>query len=143
MNTELWHGLRVCDGAPSVSHLLFADDSMLYIRASMQDCVVVKEVLKLYEEASGQQVNLQKSSVVFSSNVRPREREEFAGFLGMEITEKHEKYLGIPTHVGQSRNDTFAYIKDNLAKKLTGWRTKLLSAAGREILIKVIAQAMP
>lgn len=34
-------------------------------------------------------------------------------------------------------------MKDNLAKKLIGWRAKLLSSAGREILIKVVAHAMP
>ena len=139
----MWHGLRICDGAPTVSHLLFADDSMLYARASPRDCFVLKEILNLYEAASGQQVNLQKSSVVFSRNILSSERSSLAELLGMEMVEKHDKYLGIPTLVGQSRNDTFAYIKDNLAKKLTGWRTKLLSAAGCEILIKVVAQAMP
>ncbi|KAL6209658.1 hypothetical protein ACLB2K_020598 [Fragaria x ananassa] len=43
----------------------------------------------------------------------------------MQVVSKHDKYMGIPTLVGQSRNDTFAYIKDNLSKKLTGWRSKL------------------
>ena len=143
VRSRLWHGLRICDGAPSISHLLFADDSMLYARASVQDCVVINRILQVYKDASGQQVNLQKSSMVFSENVRPSDRTILSDLLGMSITDKHNKYLGIPTHVGQSRNDTFAYIKDNLAKKLTGWRTKLLSAAGREILIKVVAQAMP
>ena len=47
--------------------------------------------------------------------------------------------MSICTQMGQSRNDTFAYIKDCLAKKLTGWRTKLPSSADREILIKVFS----
>lgn len=70
-------------------------------------------------------------------------QQEFAERLGMHVVPKHEKYLGIPTLVGRSRNDTFAYIKDNVSKKLTGWRSKLMSAARREVLIKVVAQAMP
>ncbi|XP_004305534.1 PREDICTED: uncharacterized protein LOC101308405 [Fragaria vesca subsp. vesca] len=123
--------------------LLFADDSMLYSYASSSDCQVIRNILNVYEAASGQQINLQKSSVVFSSSVPPQEQRCCADVLGMQIVSKHDKYLGILTRVGQSRNDTFAYIKDNLSKKLTGWRSKLMSAAGGEILINVVAQAMP
>ena len=39
--------------------------------------------------------------------------------------------------------EAFAYIKDRLTKKLNGWRYKLLSSIGREVLVKVVAQAMP
>ena len=81
--------------------------------------------------------------MVFSGSVLPQDRQNLASCLEVQIAEKHEKYLGIPTLVGQSRHDTFAFIKDRLSKKLTGWRSKLLSAAGREILLKVVAQAMP
>lgn len=46
-------------------------------------------------------------------------------------------------HVGRSKTEAFAYLKDRLTKKLTGWRSKMLSSAGREVLIKVVAQARP
>ncbi|KAL6141329.1 hypothetical protein ACLB2K_059619 [Fragaria x ananassa] len=134
-----WQGLRICDEAPSISHLLFADDSMLYFLASTQNCEMIKDLLSLYERASGQQVNLQNSYVVFSRNVLEATSQELANILGVQLVEKHEKYLGIPTLVGRSKSGTFAYLKDNLSKKLTGWRSKLLSAAGRELLIKVVA----
>ncbi|KAL6205814.1 hypothetical protein ACLB2K_023066 [Fragaria x ananassa] len=64
-----WRGLQVCDGAPVISHLLFADDSMLYSYASSSDCQVVRNIMNMYEAAYGQQVDLQKSSVVFSGSV--------------------------------------------------------------------------
>ncbi|KAL6175962.1 hypothetical protein ACLB2K_052600 [Fragaria x ananassa] len=66
-----WRGLQVCDGAPVISHLLFADDSMLYSYASSSHGQVIRNILNVYEAASGQQVNLQKSSVVFSDSVPP------------------------------------------------------------------------
>ncbi|KAL6209822.1 hypothetical protein ACLB2K_020761 [Fragaria x ananassa] len=50
----------------------------------------------------------------------------------------YDKYLGIPTRVGQSKNNTFAYIKDNLSKKLTGLRSKLMSAAGSSSTMRPI-----
>ncbi|KAL6188813.1 hypothetical protein ACLB2K_040204 [Fragaria x ananassa] len=52
-----------------VNHLLFADDSMLYAEASVQACVMIQEVIDTYSRASGQVINMAKSSVVFSKNV--------------------------------------------------------------------------
>ncbi|XP_024190158.1 uncharacterized protein LOC112194141 [Rosa chinensis] len=97
-----WQGLRVCDGAPSISHLLFADDSMLYFYATIQDCLMIRNVLNIYEKASGQQVNLQKSNVVFSGSVLPHLRVSMAQVLRVQVVDKHDKYLGIPTLVWQN-----------------------------------------
>lgn len=59
------------------------------------------------------------------------------------IVAKHEKYLGLPTYVGRKKIETFAYIKERLSKKLEGWQGKLLSGAGKELLIRVVAQSLP
>lgn len=54
-----------------------------------------------------------------------------------------EKYLGLPTEVGQSKSGTFKYLRDRVREKIKGWMEKLLSAAGKEVLIKSVAQAIP
>jgi len=54
-----------------------------------------------------------------------------------------EKYLGLPVHVGKSKTSTFAYLTDLIWKRMQGWNEKLLSWAGKEILIKAVAQAIP
>ncbi|XP_062013973.1 uncharacterized protein LOC133730390 [Rosa rugosa] len=136
-------GVEVCSEAPSVNHLLFADDSMLYAQASLEACYEIQDVIDTYGRASGQLVNFNKSSVVFSKNVQVDVQDEVASFLGVDIVESHEKYLGLPTYVGRKKTATFQYIKDNLAKKLKHWQGKLLSGAGKDILIWVVAQALP
>ena len=44
---------------------------------------------------------------------------------------------------GRSKRNTFIELKEKLARKLAGWKEKLLSRAGKEILIKAAAQAVP
>ena len=43
----------------------------------------------------------------------------------------------------KKKEDSFDNIKQRDWKKLQGWEGKLLSQAGREILIKAVAQALP
>ena len=63
--------------------------------------------------------------------------------LGPMQDSRHNKYLGLPSIIGKSKSQVFAEIKDRVAKKLAGWKGKLLSIGGREILIKAVAQAVP
>ena len=56
---------------------------------------------------------------------------------------QYEKYLGLPTLVGRAKKRSFIYLKERVWKKLQGWKEKLLSIAGREVLIKAVIQAIP
>lgn len=60
----------MCRCAPSISHLLFADDSYLYCRAEEEQGEYICRLLQVFESASGQKVNLDKSVVYFSCNIR-------------------------------------------------------------------------
>jgi hypothetical protein len=63
----------------------------------------------------------------------------------LQITSEavNDRYLGMPIHVGVSRSSTFGYLKDRIWQRITGWKEKILSKAGKEILIKAVAQAIP
>lgn len=54
----------------------------------------------------------------------------------------HSRYLGLPSFVEHSRNATFYDLKEEAWNKLQGWKEQLLSQVGREILIKVVVQAL-
>ncbi|BFG14167.1 hypothetical protein CerSpe_004410 [Prunus speciosa] len=139
----LIHGVKICRNAPSIHHLLFVDDSFIFARASRDECSQVMKILRSYELASGQVVNLLKSSVVFSKNVKEHTRAVLSNILGVLCVSVHEKYLGLPTFVGRAKRMVFASLKEKLWNKLKGWKGKLLSGAGREILIKAVAQSLP
>ncbi|XP_062014050.1 uncharacterized protein LOC133730487 [Rosa rugosa] len=136
-------GIKICEGAPVIHHLLFADDSLLFGKATLSECQHIQSVLNAYELASGQQINFAKSSIVFSKRVPEADKLSLASFLGVTIEVKNEKYLGLPTYLGRNQTESFAYIKERLSKKLAGWQGKLLSGAGKDLLVRVVAQALP
>jgi len=61
-------GVSICVGAPSITHLLFADDSLLLLKANEENAAHLRHVLQIYETCSGQKINKEKSSIVFSKN---------------------------------------------------------------------------
>ena len=133
------HGVVVCRRAPSISHLLFADDSLLFCRATQGEVQVITELLQTYANASRQCINFDKSSVYFSTNIATDQRERIKWELGVREVDRFESYLGLPTLVGRAKYQTFSFIKDRVWKKIQGWKGQLLSRAGKEILIKVVA----
>jgi hypothetical protein len=88
-------------------------------------------------------INRSKSAVIYSTNARAVDRAEVWGILNITRETMNKKYLGLPVHVGQSKIEAFAYLKDRVRKRIQGWKEKFLSWAGKQILIKAVAQAIP
>ena len=63
--------------------------------------------------------------------------------FGAQVIKPHKSYLGLPSLVGRSKRNTFAQLKLRVSNKLAGWKEKLFSSAGKEVLIKAVAQAVP
>jgi len=140
---SLIQGHRVCRAAPPISHLLFADDSIFFCKATMEQAQVILGVLRDYEEATRQQVNLDKSSVTFGKGIPQEHKDRIIQELRVKEVDHQDKYLGLPMHVGRSKNRAFCAIKDRIGRQLAGWMNRLVSWAGREVLIKAVAQAIP
>ncbi|XP_024196278.1 uncharacterized protein LOC112199498 [Rosa chinensis] len=119
VNQHTIQGLTICPQAPTLHHLFFANDSILFGSATNVECVQYKFILDTYEKALGQKVNFQKSSVVFSNNVKDDRQQELASILGVQCVKEHDKYLGLPMRVGRSKSAIFAYIKEKLTKKIS------------------------
>ena len=61
----------------------------------------------------------------------------------MVATTNYEKYLDLPSFVGGGKKQSFGYIREMIWHKMQGWKERLLSQGGREVLIKAKLQAMP
>ena len=132
----------MCRNAPSVSHLLFADDSLILMKADVLNAASLQQVLEAYCQSSGQMVSLAKSSIFFSPNVPEASRVEIRQELHIDTEALSDKYLGLPAMVGADRSDCFRHFYERIKEKLKGWMEKQLSTGGKEILLKSVAQAI-
>jgi len=137
------HGIKVCRGAPLLTHLLFADDCFLFCRADINECNKLKSILQNYEELSGQAINYQKSEKNFSKNTQDGMKTDIKNIFQVSKVIGNGKYLGLPSMVGRKKKAIFGYLRDRIWKRIQQWSGKHLSKAGREVLIKSAAQSIP
>jgi hypothetical protein len=135
--------LRVCRSAPCVSHLLFADDSLLFFKARGDQAARIKGVLDIYASSTGQLINPSKCSILFGQACPDARRVEVKSTLNVVQETFETKYLGLPTPEGRMGKDKFESLQAKLAKCLMEWDDNHKSQAAKEVLIKAIAQAIP
>lgn len=136
-------GIRVSWRAPWINHLLFADDSLIFINAKIQSCTRLNEILRIYSQCSGQSVHKGKSAIYFSPNTPEQRRIHVKQMLGITNEAFSERYLGLPTAVGRITSGTFDHIEERCRAKMGGWSERNMACAAREILLKSIIQAIP
>lgn len=136
-------GIKISRDAPPVTHLFFADDSLLFLKASQRSMLEIKDILTAYERISGQKINYQKSEIRFSRNCSAQDRLCFSSLLGMKIVECHGKYLGISFICGHNKTASFNSLMDKYKSTAASWCNKALSVTEKEILIKFVFQAYP
>ena len=110
-------GASICRRAPKISNLMFADDSISFCRATSGEVAVINEVLQTYANASGQCINMEKSSIYFNSNTQDGQKSEIVSMLGVKVVDRFKSYLGLPTLVGRAKYQIFSYVKDRFWKK--------------------------
>ena len=100
-------GVSLCRNGPKITHLLFADNSVLFYRAREEECQSLLEVLAKYERASGQQINRTKTNIFFSKSTNEDTQTTIQNLLGVNIVWHYEKYLGLPSIVGRKKKGKF------------------------------------
>ncbi|KAL0355303.1 UNVERIFIED_CONTAM: LINE-1 retrotransposable element O protein [Sesamum radiatum] len=136
-------GIKVCRNAPSISHLLYADDLTIFCRAEEKDAHTMRKCLDMFEQWSSQCANCHKSFIHFSSNVPNRQRRNIREILHMPECGHKAKHLGFPFCKPESRAQAFSDLTEKMSNRMASWKARNLSRAGKMVLIKNVAQALP
>ncbi|KAL3038161.1 hypothetical protein AAZX31_01G114300 [Glycine max] len=122
--------------------MLFADDCFLFFQAPPKEGEAMRHILSLYELASGQSINLNKSKIFYSRNVPSNVQNTITNIMGAECLGMG-RYLGVPSLVGRSKRAVFGHVRDKVWKRIQSWEGHWLSSAGNEVMIKAVLQAIP
>ena len=95
------HGFSLSRRSPSLTHILFADDSLVFCRSNADKCQKILEVLQIYERSSGQQINKAKTTIFFSKSTSEEQKLLIKNTLGVGEFQNYETYLGLPSLVGK------------------------------------------
>ena len=136
-------GIQSCRRGPWVSHLFFADDSLLFGQATLFECRKIMYILGRYERCLGQKINRDKKAIFFKHNTSNNIKQSIQDFWGSHEVHNFDKYLGLSAMIGRSKKSIFNGLKERIIQTLQGWKENFLSKVGREVLIKAIAQSIP
>jgi hypothetical protein len=104
-------GLPIVRGGLRLNHLFFADDSLLFCKANFNEWTNIQDILSVYEKASGQKVNREKTSIFFSRNTRVETKSYILEIARVNSTTQFEKYLGLPALIGRSKTAAFSGLQ--------------------------------
>ena len=124
-------GILSCRGGVHVSHLLFANDCLLFCQTKIEECQNLLHLLHSYKIASGQAIKRGKIALFFSKNTRENIKLVVQNMLGAQLFHDCEQYLGLPMIAGKSKTNTFKGVREKITKKVTGWKEKFISLARR------------
>ena len=100
-------GVSICRNDPRLTRLLFANDSQIFCKAKENECQKLLEVLATYENASGQQINREKTTIFFSKSTSQALQNTIKAALRVPVVQQYEKYLDLPSFIGQKKKESF------------------------------------
>ncbi|KAA3469529.1 reverse transcriptase [Gossypium australe] len=142
-NNNMIKGIRASINGPRINHLFFVDDALFFIRNKKHDVEEFRNILTIFCRDSGQDINKDKSMIMFSPKTPDDSRQTFISMLGMRTVDKLDNYLGLPLHVGRKKSLAFTNIINRCICRVKGWSKLLLPYGGKEVFLKAIMQAIP
>jgi hypothetical protein len=124
-----------------VSHLQFADDTLLLGVKSWANVRALRTVLVLFETMSGMKVNFNKSMLI-GVNIPDSWLGEAASVLGCRVGNIPFLYLGLPIGGDLTRLTFWDPMVTRLKNRLSGWKSRFLSFGGRLVLLKSVLTSL-
>jgi len=138
----LFQGLQVGRQGVTITHLQFAEDTLLFCEAKEESLQNIKGLLLGFQSFSGLAVNYSKSGlIVFGKD--ESWAIEMAEKLSCKLVHLPITYLGVPLGANMRKVSSWQGVLDKVQSKLQSWKGTCLSRAGRVVLIKAMLSSLP
>lgn len=136
VSEKIWHPIHLLRGGPGISHLFFANDVLLFAKASTAQMHIRTNMLADFCNAFGLKFNIDKSRVLCSRNVQWRIKHDISQLFPIKFASSPGKYLRFPLIQGRVKRPYFNFIIDRIQSRLTDWKQRLLNKLGGTCLLE-------
>ncbi|WZY72874.1 hypothetical protein YC2023_005114 [Brassica napus] len=119
-----------------ISHLMFADDVMVFFDGSSNSLHGISECLDDFASWSGLHMNASKTEL-FTAGLDQIQSHAIASY-GFPVGNFPIRYLGLPLTSRKLKISEYAPLMSKITKSFQSWSVKLLSFAGRLQLLKSV-----
>ena len=124
-----------------ISHLLYADDTIIFCDANAEQLMYLRWTLMWFEAFSGLKINIFKSEIIPLGRVD--NVEELAAELGCGVGSLPTKYLGLPLGAPHRATGVWDSIEERFRNRLSSWKRQYISKGGRLTLIRSTLSSLP
>jgi len=139
---NLLSGVKIGNEEVQVSFLQFADDTLFFCEDSRSNVVTIKSILRGFEIASGLKINFHKSRLA-GVNVQSNKLISYSKILNCNLMGIPFKYLGLEVGGNPRKKSFWDPVISKLNTRLSVWKGRFLSLAGRMCVIKSVLNAIP
>ncbi|KAA3482563.1 LINE-type retrotransposon LIb DNA [Gossypium australe] len=143
MKVGTWDPIRLSRSGPSISHLFFADDLVIFYKAHIDQARLLDNILSRFSKISGHKISARKSSIFFSKNTGNDTRNQISQPMGFKEVQNLGTYLGVPLLHKRVTKSTLNFVVDKIRRKLQSWDARKLSFAGRITLAQSVLISIP
>ncbi|XP_026459111.1 uncharacterized protein LOC113359741 [Papaver somniferum] len=135
-NENVIQGFKLRKNSPPISHLCFADDCMLFSKASLTYARNLMKIINKFAKASVQAINPEKYVFFTSKNMHHKHIKMLSKTLGIKFLSSTEKYLGTPLFVDRDKTKTFNFLIEKFYSRLSNTKKTNLNGACRTVVTK-------
>ncbi|XP_060195008.1 uncharacterized protein LOC132624212 [Lycium barbarum] len=126
-----------------MNHLACADDTIIFTSADTYSLRCIMQILRKYEQVSGQVINNDKISFYMFSKVGTKLVQRVGEITGFSKGRFPFIYLGCSIFHARKKKVYYSDLIKKVKGRLHSWKRKLLSFGGKAVLIRSVLQSMP
>ncbi|KAJ9697646.1 hypothetical protein PVL29_006989 [Vitis rotundifolia] len=139
---SLLEGFRVGRNGFRVSHLQFADDTILFANSCEEELQTLKSLLLVFGQVSELKVNLDKSNLL-GINLHQNHLSRLALLLDCKASDWPLLYLGLPLGGNPTACGFWDPVVERISRRLDGWQKTYLSFGGKITLVHSCLSNIP